>query len=159
MPPAAQPRMTHACSSPGWMVQNLINYSSIGATALRKHGSIRGHRAPDLEPFPLPLGPQIDAPACTGVPNSSFDRHPSIQASKHPCFRSQRSAAEAVACKSGAPRQEVAGRAGHVIRFLSKLGGEASPSLRWLRLCRRPLPLTTRGRSQASHFCEFGKVY
>jgi hypothetical protein len=29
-----------------------------------------------------------------------------------------------------------------VIRFLSKLGGEASPSLRWLRLCRRPLPLT-----------------
>ena len=39
---------------------------------------------------------------------------------------------------SAAPRQEVAGRAKLVIRILSKLGGEASPSLRWLRLCRRP---------------------
>ena len=38
MPPAAQPRMTHACSSPGCMVQNLINYSSIGATARCKPG-------------------------------------------------------------------------------------------------------------------------
>ena len=38
------------------------------------------------------------------------------------------------AYKSAAPRQEVAGRAKYVIRFLSKLGGEASPSLRWLRL-------------------------
>ena len=28
-----------------------------------------------------PPGPQIGAPACTGVPNSSFDKHPSIQAS------------------------------------------------------------------------------
>ena len=36
MPPAAQPRMTHACSSPGWMVQTLINYSSLGATACLK---------------------------------------------------------------------------------------------------------------------------
>ena len=42
--------------------------------------------------------------------------------------------------KSAAPRQEVAGRAEHVIRILSKLGGEASPSLRWLRFCRRPVP-------------------
>ena len=49
-------------------------------------------------PHPTP-GPQIGAPACTGVPNSSFDRHPSIQASNHPCLRSQRSAAEAVAYK------------------------------------------------------------
>ena len=32
--------------------------------------------------------------------------------------------------RSAAPRQEVAGRAEYVIRFLSKLGGEASPSLR-----------------------------
>ena len=53
----------------------------------------------------------------------------------------KRSAAEAVAYKSAAPRQEVAGRAKYVIRILSKLGGEASPSLRWLRLCRRPVPL------------------
>ena len=45
--------------------------------------------------------------------------------------------------RSAAPRQEVAGRARLVIRFLSKLGGEASPSLRWLRFCRRPLPSTT----------------
>ena len=44
--------------------------------------------------------------------------------------------------RSAAPRQEVAGRAGYVIRFLSKLGGEASPSLRWLRPCFRPLPAT-----------------
>ena len=42
--------------------------------------------------------------------------------------------------RSAAPRQEVAGRAKYVIRFLSKLGGEASPSLRWLRFCRRPFP-------------------
>ena len=47
------------------------------------------------------------------------------------------------AYKSAAPRQEVAGRAEYVIRFVSKLGGEASPSLRWLRFCRRPLPVTT----------------
>ena len=67
-----QPRMTHACNSPGWMVQNLINYSSIGATASRKPGSIPGHRPSDLELPALPLGPQIDAPASTGVPNSSF---------------------------------------------------------------------------------------
>ena len=45
--------------------------------------------------------------------------------------------------RSAAPRQEVAGRARYVRRFLSKLGGEASPSLRWLRFCRRPFPLTT----------------
>ena len=37
-PPAAQARMTHACSSQGWMVQDLINYSSIGATARRNRG-------------------------------------------------------------------------------------------------------------------------
>ena len=48
---------------------------------------------------PRPLAPQIGAPAGTGVPNSSFDRHPSIQASKHPGLRSERSAAEAVAYK------------------------------------------------------------
>ena len=30
--------MTHACSSQGWMVQDLINYSSIGATARRNPG-------------------------------------------------------------------------------------------------------------------------
>ena len=53
-----------------------------------------------------------------------------------------RSPAEAVALKSAAPRQRVAGRARYVIRFLSKVGGEASPSLRCLRLCRRPRPLT-----------------
>ena len=46
-----------------------------------------------------PLGLQIRAPAPTGMPNSSFDRHPSIQASKHPGLRSERSAAEAVAYK------------------------------------------------------------
>ena len=46
------------------------------------------------------------------------------------------------AYKSAAPRQEVAGRARQELRILSKLGGEASPSLRWLRLCRRPLPST-----------------
>ena len=51
------------------------------------------------EPPPPPLGPQIGAPACTGVPNGSFERHPSIQASRHPFLRSQRSAAEAVAYK------------------------------------------------------------
>ena len=33
MLPPAKPRMTHACSSRGWMVQNLSNYSSIGANA------------------------------------------------------------------------------------------------------------------------------
>ncbi len=36
-----------------------------------------------------PLGLQIRAPAPTGMPNSSFDRHPSIQASRHPCLRSR----------------------------------------------------------------------
>ena len=30
--------MTHVCSSQGWMVQDLINYSSIGATARCKQG-------------------------------------------------------------------------------------------------------------------------
>ena len=44
--------------------------------------------------------------------------------------------------RSAAPRQEVAGRAEYVIRIHSKLGGEASPSLRWLRFCRRPFPPT-----------------
>ena len=43
MPPAAQPRMTHACSSQGWMVQNLINYSSIGATAAPSRGFLVGN--------------------------------------------------------------------------------------------------------------------
>ena len=37
-PPAAQARMTHACRSQGWMVQDLINYSSIGTTARCKPG-------------------------------------------------------------------------------------------------------------------------
>ena len=32
----------------------------------------------------VPLGSPIDAPACTGMPNGSFDRHLSIQASQHP---------------------------------------------------------------------------
>ena len=41
-----QPRMTHACSSPGWMVQTLINYSSIGATARRNPARMRCHRLP-----------------------------------------------------------------------------------------------------------------
>ena len=54
------------------------------------------------------------------------------------------------AYKSAAPRQEVAGRAKFVIRILSKLGGEAFPSLRWLRFCRRPA--TVSNRSQASIF-------
>ena len=83
--PAAQPRMTHACSSPGWMVQNLINYSSIGATAPPSRGPAGVHRtpqafragkprAPTCSLF-VPLGPQIDAPACKGVPNSSLE-HP-----------------------------------------------------------------------------------
>ena len=35
----------------------------------------------------------------------------------------------------------MAGRARQVILILSKLGGKASPSLRWLRLCRRPFTL------------------
>jgi len=30
--------MTHVCSSQGWTVQDLINYSSLGATARRKSG-------------------------------------------------------------------------------------------------------------------------
>ena len=72
-----QPRMTHACSSPGWMVQNLNNCSSIGDTARPKTRAIPGHTPPALEPPPPPLGPQIDdiSPACTGMPNSSFE-HP-----------------------------------------------------------------------------------
>ena len=38
----------------------------------------------NLEPPRSTLGPQIGAPACTGMPNGSFDRHLSIQASQHP---------------------------------------------------------------------------
>ena len=54
-----QPRMTHACSSPGWMVQNLINYSSIGATAgpsRTPQGISRcGPSSPPLPPWALNL--------------------------------------------------------------------------------------------------------
>ena len=60
MPPAAQPRMTHACSSPGWMVQNLINYSSIGATAPPRRtpqGSTGLFSMRTLSPPMLPFGP------------------------------------------------------------------------------------------------------
>ena len=38
-------------------------------------GSTGVHSRSDLGPPPLPLGPHIDAPACTGIPNSSFE-HP-----------------------------------------------------------------------------------
>ena len=50
---------------------NLINYLLIGAKVVR-------HRLPqaaDPEPPCTRLGPQIDAPACTGMPISSFG-HP-----------------------------------------------------------------------------------
>ena len=71
-----QPRMTHACSSPGWMVQNLINYSSIGATARCNPGpqgfSARQALSSTCSLL-VPMGHQIDAPACTGVPNSSLE--------------------------------------------------------------------------------------
>ena len=50
-----QPRMTHSCSSPSWMVQNLINYSSLGATAPWHRVS---QAAGPCVPRPLlPLGP------------------------------------------------------------------------------------------------------
>ena len=57
------------------------------------------HSRSDLEPPPPRPGPETGAAAPTGMPKSSFDGHPSIQASKHPGLRSQRSAAEAVAYK------------------------------------------------------------
>ena len=59
-----QPRMTHACSSPGWMVQDLINYFSY-----RDHSSLQSratgvHRGPQAfsgrqtsSPHMLPFGP------------------------------------------------------------------------------------------------------
>ena len=54
--PAAQPRMTYACSSPGWMVQNLINYSSIGGTARLKPGATGCPTlSPHLPPWALKL--------------------------------------------------------------------------------------------------------
>ena len=40
-----------------------------------KSGATGCHSPPDLGLPPLPVGPQFDAPACTGVPNSSFE-HP-----------------------------------------------------------------------------------
>ena len=50
-------------------------------------------RAANFEPPHPPLGPQIGAPACTGVPNGSFDRqqapqHPGIRAPRHPGIHS-----------------------------------------------------------------------
>ena len=96
MPPAAQPRMTHACSSPGWMVQNLINYSSIGATARCNPGpqGISGRGPPSPPPFPLALKLALPPAQKCQMAHST-----SIRASRHPCLRSQRSAAEAVAYK------------------------------------------------------------
>ena len=43
-PPAAQARMTQACSSQGWMVQDLINYSSYRGHSSAPQGSTGRHR-------------------------------------------------------------------------------------------------------------------
>ena len=56
-------------------------------------GIHRGFLDADPEPPPTPLGPQIGAPACTGMPNGSFDRqqapqHPGIRAPRHPGIHS-----------------------------------------------------------------------
>ena len=53
-----QPRMTHAFSKQRWMVQNLINYSSLGATDLGHRGPQAATGCPTLSPsLPPPLGP------------------------------------------------------------------------------------------------------
>ena len=62
MYPAAQPMMTHACSSPGWRVQNLINYSFIGAAADFKPVAIRSHRQPDPCSHPSPWALKLMLP-------------------------------------------------------------------------------------------------
>ena len=51
-----QPKMTHASSSPGWMVQNLINSFSRGHRSVPQ-GTTGCHRAPEPEPRlpPWPL--------------------------------------------------------------------------------------------------------
>ena len=59
---AAQPRMTHACSSPGWMVQDLINYSSY-----RGHSSLQS-RATGLFSAANPRAPH--APFCPPGPSN-----------------------------------------------------------------------------------------
>ena len=121
----------------GWMEQNLINYSSIGPIARPNPGQSRRHRP---------------APTCTGVPNSSFDKHPSIQASKHPCFRSRRSAAEAVACKFAALPLGGAGHAESFVR-ISKSEASSSPCL-----CRRPLPNSCPKFPQIHYFSDLRKT-
>ena len=71
----------------------------------------------------------------TGIQASE---HPSIN---HPSIVSRRSPAEAV----DFPIRRTSSRGSRacwtMILNRSKLGGEASPSLRWLRLCRRPVSL------------------
>ena len=89
-PPAAQARMTHACSSRGWMVQDLINifffrgHSSLQSGATGVH---RGFLDADLEPpSPPPLALKLALPPArecqiahlTGIRAS---RHPGINAS------------------------------------------------------------------------------
>ena len=87
-PPAAQPSMTHACSSQGWMVQDLINYSSIGATARRKRGpqAATGCPSPSPSPPPSPWALKLmllPARECqiTHLTGVQASRHPSIHAS------------------------------------------------------------------------------
>ena len=57
-----QPRMTHACSIPGGMVQNLTNYCSIGATARCNPVKSMATRRPTSS-HPSLLSPQIHAAA------------------------------------------------------------------------------------------------
>ena len=104
--PQSLPILTHLEASKHPSIQVSLTagipYSIIlKGTQLGATGVHRPFLDADLEPPNTPLGPQIGTLACTGVPNGSFDRHPGIQASRHPCLRSQRSAAEAVAYKSG----------------------------------------------------------
>ena len=62
MSPAAQPRMTHACSSPGWMVQNLINYSSSGGTARLNPGQSGATGRPTPRSLPSPWALKLMLP-------------------------------------------------------------------------------------------------
>ena len=97
--PQSLPILTHLQASERPSIQASLTAGIPHSIILKgKHlapaGRHRGFQPAELllPPHP-PLGPQIGAPACTGMPNGSFDRqqapqHPGIRAPRHPGIHS-----------------------------------------------------------------------
>ena len=78
-----QPRMTHACSSPGWMLQSLINNSSYrGHSWTKSRATARPSPSPPTSPWALKLMlPPAQECQIGHLTSIQAFRHPSIHAS------------------------------------------------------------------------------